>query len=263
MTRITSKHLPYNTSEFHTKFGVSNNLPNAVYKWHTPDTADLFSKHLDATDSALLLQKLGWTAHNVEYRFNNFGFRTDDDFDIDNPKPGIMVVGCSFAEGEGVNLEDMWGYKICKKFNCAFYNLAQGGSGVETQYRMIKAWAPILKPIAILSQGVHTHRYELWSNSKCIHVNPWTDIKYARIDPTFYRNVLMNDYQNDLTLSRTYDAIKHIVSELQIPFYEVYQPDLREYNIDKNDYARDLSHPGKLYNSAVANYFYNILNFSM
>lgn len=249
----------YTNLEFLKKFGISNNLPNTVSKWHAPDTADLFSKHLSNTDSAAQLQSLGWTAHNVEYRFNNFGFRTDDDFDIVDPKPGIMIVGCSFAEGEGINLEDMWGYKVCKKFNCVFYNMSQGGSSAETQYRMIKAWAPIIKPIAILSQDFHPYRYELWPNNKCIHVNPWTDIDAYKIDSTFYNDVLMNDYQNDLMLSRTYDAIKHVVNELNIPFYEVSQCDLEKYQIPETDYARDLSHPGKLYNTSVANHFYKIL----
>lgn len=258
---ITSKNAINDRNELIKRFGFSMNKPNTKTHWHSTDDKDTYCKHQRDQEARKLLDQFGWTADNVEYRFNNYGFRTDDDFDIDNPSPGIITVGCSYAEGVGINLEDTWGHKIAQKLGCKFYNLGQAGSGIETQYRLIKAWAPVLKPIAVLSQGSWAYRYEFATSQESFFLTPWTKYVNHPSHLEFYKTVLADQLHNDVMITKTYDAIKHIVTELKIPFYELneYTHRTGAFNFgaeNSTDYARDLNHPGKKYNSVVADYFY-------
>jgi hypothetical protein len=258
---ITSKSVTSDRLALIEKFGFSKNKPNTIKKWHSTDTEDSFREHQKNQHSKKLLDQLEWTDSNVEYRFNNYGFRTDDDFDIDNQSPGIITVGCSYTEGIGINLEDTWGYKLSEKLGCKLYNLGLAGGGIETQYRLIKAWAPILKPIAVLSQGSWGYRYEFAMSDDSFFLTPWTTYFRHPSHLDFYKTVLADPICNEVMFTKTYDAIKYVLTELKIPFYEMNEATHRTgvYNFgikDDTDYARDLSHPGKIYNSAIANYFY-------
>ena len=260
---VSSKSSITDPRAFVKKFGRSLNEPNKTVAWHSTDNKQNFEKNIKNLDCAKMLTNAGWTDSNVEYRFNNYGFRTDDDFDLDNPAPGIITIGCSYTEGIGINVEDTWGYKICQKLGCKFYNLGQSGTGIEAQYRLLKAWAPILKPIAILSQGSWNNRYEFIIGDNIVFVNPWSVEMFDKNHSNFYTKLVTSELNNELMVVRTYDAIKQVISEMKIPFYELHPESIDNVVLDcisgsggqYNDYARDLSHPGKLYNSAVANYF--------
>ena len=53
----------------------------------------------------------------IEYKLNNYGFRTYDDLDSSE---GNVYLGCSFTYGEGHHLENTWSYKLHKLPRKAF-----------------------------------------------------------------------------------------------------------------------------------------------
>tara|TARA_B100000029_G_scaffold3266_1_gene3979 strand:- start:3350 stop:5338 length:1989 start_codon:yes stop_codon:yes gene_type:complete len=71
----------------------------------------------------------------IEYRFNNYGFRSDNDYyDVfysDNDEDYIIGLGCSHTEGVGVSLEDTWLEKLGKKLGVKTVNLGLSGAGVD------------------------------------------------------------------------------------------------------------------------------------
>ena len=75
-----------------------------------------------------------YTENPIEYKFNNYGFRTPDDFNYDD---GNVFLGCSHKIGIGHHLENTWSYKLNKFMGGKFWNLSQGGSGVDTAFRLL------------------------------------------------------------------------------------------------------------------------------
>lgn len=117
---------------------ANNAIANTTLFWKDSDTEDKFLKNVvdsqklnNFTDS----KKLYWVDKEIEYRFNNYGFRTDDDFEKD--EEGIVCLGCSFTQGIGLPIEYTWGYKLAKHLNTRFYNLGQGGKGLTTAFRLL------------------------------------------------------------------------------------------------------------------------------
>ena len=110
--------------------------PNNSYYWIPSDDKDRFFNQLKITpeDPNLLYYK----NNPIEYKFNNCGFRTPDDFNtIDE---GNIFLGCSHTFGIGHHLENTWSYKLNQIIGGKFWNLSIGGTGVMTAYRLLKGY---------------------------------------------------------------------------------------------------------------------------
>ena len=241
-------------NDFLKLFGFSHNEPNSIKKWLPCDTEDLFDEHMSKKKTRNLLTAGNWTKDSIEYRFNNYGFRSDDDFDIDDPKPGNMFLGCSFTDGVGLNIEDVWSYKLNQKFGGAFYNLGQGGTGLDTQYRLFKAWAPVLKPKRAFTLGSFEPRREFISENALLRITDYNDEKHGAV---FFRNYLIHEPEIIISYRRSWDAIKFIAIENNIELY-VPTKDIESQaciEAKMNYLGRDLIHPGPAYHDYLVKNF--------
>ena len=109
---------------------------NKIRYWRYSDTKEALANS-DA------FKKEYWTGKTLEYRYNNYGFRTDDDFNLKDE--GIITLGCSFTEGVGLPIEYTWGYKLSKYLGLKFWNLGQGAMGVHTCFRLLLGIASHVK----------------------------------------------------------------------------------------------------------------------
>lgn len=119
--------------------GRSRNPQNTTKKWLGSDSEYKFTsltENNNRTESQEEKYRY-WKDKEIEYKFNNYGFRTPDDFDFENGDKGILTLGCSYTEGVGLPIEYMWGYKLAKKLNLKYYNCALGGQGLHTAFRML------------------------------------------------------------------------------------------------------------------------------
>jgi hypothetical protein len=110
------------------KYLLSNN--NRFYEtsfWKGSDSEERFKKNYK--------EKEYWIDKKIEYRYNNYGFRTDTDFNS-NIK-GVVTLGCSFTEGIGLPLELTWGAKLAKHLNLPHINLGSSGTGLTTSFRLL------------------------------------------------------------------------------------------------------------------------------
>jgi hypothetical protein len=79
-----------------------------------------------------------WYYYNkdIEYKYNSWGYRTKEFSELNDDY--ILVLGCSFTEGIGLDYDDIWATKLGKKLNLDVFNLGIGGSGSDiTGYNTI------------------------------------------------------------------------------------------------------------------------------
>ena len=57
----------------------------------------------------------------IDYKYNSWGYRTKEFSELNDDY--ILVFGCSFTEGIGLNYDDTWASKLGKKLNLDVFNL--------------------------------------------------------------------------------------------------------------------------------------------
>lgn len=248
--REVAQWIEKDTSTLNSLYGKSEYPANHHTKWCPSDTEELFERNMRDSDSADKLLDLGWTRDSIIYRFNNHGFRTPHDWEIGEQAPGNMFLGCSVTMGIGLNIEDTWSYMIASQLGGKFYNLAQAGTGLETQYRMIKAWAPLLKPKRIFTIGAFEPRREfLDDNGNKFMFTPMTT-DGADIAPFIF-----SEKETMISSIRVMDAIKQVAAECGA---ELWYPGIENLNLtwkrapNHGKCARDLIHAGKGYHESIA-----------
>ena len=70
---------------------------------------------------------------DVEYQTNNIGARDYIDYSISSPNKSIMLIGDSFAEGPGVDIDNIFAKLIEKKIGKQVLNFANSGTEPKTQ----------------------------------------------------------------------------------------------------------------------------------
>ena len=116
--------------------GIRKNFINKTKYFYGSDSKPKWEKNKNKKDKSYYVD------NPIEYKFNNSGYRTYDDFDKKNK--GILTLGCSFTEGIGLHLEDVWSYKIAKHLNKPLYNLAVGGKGIRDSFERLVSFGDYL-----------------------------------------------------------------------------------------------------------------------
>ena len=87
---------------------------------------------------------------------NNLGFASNYNNNIKSNKYKILIIGDSFTEGLGVNIDDSWPNQMNKLINAKYnneieiYNLAVAGYNLDQYYFKTKEFAELIKPNLIL-----------------------------------------------------------------------------------------------------------------
>jgi hypothetical protein len=209
-----------------------------------------------------MLKNLGWDKTSIQYRFNNYGFRSDNDFDIESPSPGPMFIGCSLTMGIGLNIEDIWSHKVHSMIGGTFYNLGQGGAGSETSYRLLKAWVSIVNPTAVYTLGSFEPRRELLSDTSSNWFTSSSKIGAAWFTPHLneqtevFKRWFSSDAETEISRHRAFDAIRWVCKENGTPLYSPSRELCAEaIQIANSSFsvARDLKHPGTAFHTHLAN----------
>lgn len=101
-----------------------------------------------------MLAESGWLhkSNIITYDYNHHGFR-DDDFD---DRECALALGCSYTEGVGVAVHQTWPSQLTELVGYKVWNLGIGGVGIDTCFRAMDFWIPILKPrfVALLDPPI-------------------------------------------------------------------------------------------------------------
>jgi hypothetical protein len=231
-------------------YGKSMYKPNHASNWCVPDTEELFHQHMADKEKSSILKSLDWSKDSIIYKFNNHGFRSNDDWDLFSSEPGNMFLGCSFTLGIGLNIEDTWSYKVSSQLGGKFYNLAQSGTGIETQYRMLKAWGPLLKPRRIFTIGSFEPRREFFTHRIRPTVIGWWSQGHCA---QHIMSVISPKEEIDITIFRCLDAMISIATRINAELWCARPDDVMLADISADAAsARDLMHKGPLWHSTLA-----------
>jgi|TARA_S200002703_G_C3777816_1_gene239529 hypothetical protein len=224
---------------------------NITKLWKASDTKDMFERRLSEGN------KEYWKDKVIEYRYNNYGFRTDDDFN--GYDEGVITLGCSFTEGIGLPIEYTWGYKIAKYLNTKHWNFGVGAMGLDTAFRYLVGASEKLKfnKVFLFVPPFYRNEFIIRDNEL---IKPYLtegekrDIVHTlgnRIDhnifinmipehEAFFKAMLFGSEKNEvLRMVRGLSAIKGLCEFLGIEFY--YQTFSEYFNKETNEKASLIS----------------------
>lgn len=225
-------------------------------KWAGTDVEQRFNKNLSKYPKNPSLNY--YLKNPIDYYYNNYGYRGYEEF-----KEGAeanVFLGCSYTVGIGQPLEDTWSYLVNKKLpdTNMFVNLAQGGHGIENQFRQLYRWKDYFNIKNIFHYQPIYAREELLGNedSHGFLLTLPPDTWKKNVD----KNFGLEYFASDVHIARKYVtnilAIQSIAQQLGAEYYfkheipqKKYRPDIRE--------ARDLMHFDVQQNIDLADDFYN------
>jgi hypothetical protein len=223
--------------------------------WISPDSKENYQQHMNDAAKRNMLQQFGWIDQHIDYTFNSDGFRTHE---FDN-RANFVTIGCSFTQGVAVNREDTWPQLVSNQLGLSVYNLGISGASADTCYRIIKYYAPILKPQFVVFLEPRGNRTELHHDpDQPPHLINWAYDSGSWGNSVYTKTWLGNDVNMQLHAEKNRAAVAHVCDQLGIPVVMYAPNDYRDLVEDKTqlDLGRDLLHPGRLNNAAFAQIVY-------
>lgn len=192
---------------------------NSTLYWHGSDSENKFYKFKRKNINH---PKIDYYKKNpILYNFNNFGFRTYDNFSLN--EKGIVILGCSFSEGVGIPIEELWGYKLSKTLNKKFWNLSIGGSGIRSCFENLIIYDSYLEydDVFLLIPPKFRKKFYIFDNDliKSILKSEFSDIDFLEILPTMLRGdtFISKDYEkwiSTLLLGSNFEEFIYEISYL-------------------------------------------------
>jgi predicted nucleic acid-binding protein len=246
------KLIIYDEDIHHKEFCTGPLMPLTTASWAQSDTEKLFDENWKNPDTKTKLIKYGWDKHNIQYKSNDFGFRMNTNFMDIIPGECDFYLGCSITFGTGLNLEDTWAWKLSEKTGRICINLGWNGAGIETQYRLLRAWAKKLKPRCAYTLGYFNGRRELLASKDNIHIlsiwasdsKPWRE--------TYLR--LTTEHELMISRIRAFDAMRAVCMDHNIELYtlnNLYRKEIFDIT-DSDRAARDLLHFGCSWHTQIS-----------
>lgn len=228
--------------QFRERFGRGRAVPHSVSTWNATDSAEAYHRNMSRPATRQLLADIGYDDRSIEYRYNNHGFRSEMDFHQATHRHGTMFVGCSFTEGVALRPEETWCHIMGRRFSGPIFNLGQGGTGIDSQCRLLRAWASYLLPQRVFTLGAFGYRREIVHDDGSIEpIGPWSR-NVGDMLVRFYGNESSKTLHTNLCL----DAMKQTCNQHGIELWAA-SDDLRNglgWN-DPCDRGRDLFHVGR------------------
>ena len=190
----------------------------------------------------------------IKYKINNFGFRGDD---FQKGESVNIYLGCSITFGTGIDYNDLWVKQLNDKIDTdtKIVNLAQGGCGIENQFRHFYNWKDYFKIKNIFHFQPLYVREDFISDDKVIPYLGTFPLDDKQVSLEFQ----LDYFGSDVHLLRKYVtnilAIQNLAKELEVPYYFLH--DVGDYkSSDIPRYGRDLMHPSKHWNKNLSEIFY-------
>jgi len=201
--------------------------------WYGSDNKEDFDVRLTNADLRHRLSMLGWLETEITYKFNQQGFRS---IEFDTELSAGMAVGCSFTQGVGSLQQYIWPEIVSRKINLPIWNLGIGGCAMDTVFRLVDYWVPVLKPKFVLLACPSKHRLEV-----CDERGNFTCFFPSQTDHAdLYKQWILNDANAEINFKKNLLAIQAVCTQQSVPL--VYLDIAVEFNSDHG--ARDLAHPG-------------------
>jgi hypothetical protein len=110
--------------------------------WYQTDSEENYSTYN--------VGKLNYQKDEIQYKFNSMDYRCDE-FTETSELP-ILFMGCSYTEGVGLPINEVWAHHLHKKIievsnkNIPFWSIAKGGTSIDYASRRFFELGHTLKP---------------------------------------------------------------------------------------------------------------------
>lgn len=224
-----------------------NKLPQTIYPkdttldWCGTDGEGKWKYHLEKYPYNKDIKY--YQQNPIKYKFNNYGYRTPYDF-VQNDEVNIFL-GCSYTLGVGLDIEDTWGYQLNELLsNYKFVNLAQGGLGIENQFRLLYYWKDFFKVKNIFHFQPIYAREELFTPKGKVDLLVQNSHLNEEVSKHFDNRWFVSTFGDDTYLLRKYVtnilAIQNLANRIGADYY--YTENLPLKRIKGVRQARDLGH---------------------
>jgi len=244
--------IPKYDHDTHHEYGIGPMLGWESLDWYPRDDEETFDKNWANPKTKDMLIRYGWAKDSIKYNSNRQGFRMGIDLNEITPGTHDFYLGCSMTYGIGVNTKDTWVTKMSERLNFPGLNFGVPGGSIESQYRVLRCWAPLLKPRRVYTLGTYMGRRELLEDNTPLNIgNP------AREWQRFVENPRHELYwKSEIQIShvRAYDAMRSVCRDYGIEFYSIADNKRQIFpKLNGQREGRDLIHPGPIWHSEIAN----------
>jgi hypothetical protein len=224
----------------------SDYISNYSYDFIPSDSEKLWLENLKKNNHSIQYYK----NNPIEYKLNNEGFRTPDDFNSEDE--GNIFLGCSHTFGIGHHLENIWSYKLNNIIGGKFWNLGIGGTGTATHFRLLLGFYKQLRIKNIFHYAPMYPRYEFIENSRPQNyiVSDYNESWIPKLGDLMSDSLLTKE-EMEMNWIRNTNAIKGLASEIGINYYLIEGSDKYHGNEDGSLQARDLLHHTTLFHHKI------------
>ena len=242
MKEFSAHQLKYYLSLKNKLNPLCTRTPNSVDYWHPSDTEERFIDNVKKYSNSVHIKN--YLKVPIKYEYNNYGFRTPDDFNLKNI--GNIFLGCSHTFGIGHHLENTWSYKLSQKIGGKFYNISEPGSGIMTQYRYLKYFADKItfKNVFHFLPEECWARYEYYLDGNFDFLHSAPESLHVTKYGNFMLDVLYNENQYMHNVFVHIDAIKNICKEYGSNYYIITNSHMTKIDAYSKSLtpARDIEH---------------------
>ena len=221
----------------HAPCHVQQQYAGKTLLWCSIDNEQEYNKNLKNTQQRELLAHNGWIDHKIEYQYNAQGFRSRE---IDPNRPGFAVFGCSFTQGLGLPVDELYHERISKDLGMPVDNFGVFGASNGLTFRLAHYWLPIIKPRFVILQTTFRERFEIINQDNVSTVMSPAFSQVATVQEVF-RNWWFTDANSIADKQRNELAIQQVCHQLDIPLLVI---DVEDFRNPVLGLSRDLTHPG-------------------
>jgi hypothetical protein len=220
----------------HAPCHVQQQYAGKTLLWCSIDSEQEYNKNLKKTRQRELLSQNGWVDHKIEYQYNAQGFRSRE---IDLTQPGFAVFGCSFTQGLGLPVDELYHERISKELSLPVDNFGVFGASNGLAFRLAHYWLPIIKPRFVILQTTFRERFEIINQYNVSTVmSPQFDEATTQ---EVFRDWWFTDANSIADKQRNELAIQQVCHQLDIPVLVI---DVEDFRNPVLGLSRDLTHPG-------------------
>lgn len=218
---------------------------NKTLEWCPGDTKELFDVHMADKESRTLLDHNNWVDREIEYKFNEYGYRCDSW----NNDLGcrVLFAGCSQTMGIGLPLDMLWASRIAEYLRVPYHNIACGGSDWQHVTQRLVYWIPKLRPAFLIMKEPPTQRFNWWDGDTAVQSNQFTEEELINCRVNDSRPLVdIVQYNNSEWYKWSMkQLIQQLCTEYRVRLISIPTGRLN-YDADyKKDLARDLNHFGQ------------------
>lgn len=220
---------------------VGNHSHSVEERFTGGDSEEQFNRNLKT-------QPADWyyRTADITYSYNEYGHRCKNvaEIDLDNY---ILFTGCSNTEGVGLELEKTFPYLTANELGVDYYNLALGGSGIDTMTYNLMMWIHTVKkmPKALVILWPQTTRYaRLKENKESLYL----ELPSCATTSDSEKFMAIGDKIN------FFETVRYMSKKTINAAYTCKTIHLKSDHLYRDDRARDLSHAGIPSHRSIADY---------